>query len=202
MNKILSVICVMVMTLLGGCKSHNHTTSTFFDRDLRIYSWIDYMPTRLYGMLCLFPNNTYVICYYDQLDLYSGAQLDRYWPSETELGTFVRDSSYMYCTTQYRTNTASYKTKADYAKHIILKEVGDDYVVGYYDYFSFRCKNEVDSIWLDWAKNNLEECFMLPTDPPSPEFVERHFIRRRPGKFDGRYKFKDAIDIVTKYENQ
>lgn len=43
---------------------------------------------------------------------------------------------------------------------------------------------------------------MLPTDPPAPEFVERHFIRRRPGKFDGRYKFKDAIDIVTKYENQ
>lgn len=190
MKKILLAVIITFGVLFFGCNSYKNTESPLFDIDLRVYSWVD--GTILQGLLCLFPNNTFVCCYYNQLELYFEMPDPQF--GRTELGTFIRDGSYLYCSTECA-------VLREYSRnnHFILKEVGDDCLIRYIDYYSFSSKNDVDSIWLDWARQNLKDTIFVASVPPAPGVIQNYFIRRRPGQFDGSYKAKDISKIINKY---
>lgn len=154
------------------------------------------MVQSLDGLLCIYPNNVFVINYYN-----SFFNSNRNWPSDSVgnaiFGSYIHADNYYYCTVLYDPNHMNYGR----APGFILKELDDDCIVMYQEFYTFLKYNHVDRKWQDWALKNLDFPIVLSETEPVRFLVPNldYYLRIRPGHFDDLARVKDIVKILLRY---
>lgn len=177
--KTLRIICCLGLLLLYGCKCT--TKYNYFDRDIRVYARWGYMPRTLQSTMCFFENNVFVE------NMHDFWEFDDIKRGDIAVGTYVKDGGYYYMSIKYL-----YCQEFDeelISKHFVMQELADDCLKRYLDRDTFLKENQVDSVWREWAIQNMEQ------DLTGSDYYLRIF----PGHLDGKYTGDDISNIVNKY---